>query len=30
MNRHGYDEAIKIIIDWAVQYGAREPEKVLA
>jgi len=30
MNQHGYDEVIKIIIDWAVRYGAREPEKVLA
>jgi hypothetical protein len=30
VNRHGYDKAKKLIIDWAVSYGAREPEKVLA
>lgn len=30
INRHGYNEAIKIIIDWAVHYGAREPEASLA
>lgn len=30
INQHGYDEAKKIIIDWAVSYGAKEPEKALA
>jgi hypothetical protein len=28
MNRHNRDEAKKIIIDWAVSYGAREPQSV--
>jgi hypothetical protein len=27
MNRHNRDEAKNIIIDWAVSYGAREPQQ---
>ena len=26
VKKHGYEEAKKIIIDWAVNYGARKPE----
>ena len=26
VKKYGYEEAKKIIIDWAVHYGAREPE----
>lgn len=28
LKKHGYEEAKKIIIDWAVHYGARKPELV--